>query len=113
LPKSRDSRSAINGVTARSSLNSSWIVCRETLRATANALAVKPNSGMKSSRNISPGCVGGTWRDSVFKIDMVASLMVVCDLDIVGIAVPESKTDAPLVVDRDGELAFSIPVQSM
>jgi hypothetical protein len=39
--------------------------------------------------------------------------MVVCDLDIVGIAVPESKTDAPLVVDRDGELAFSIPVQSM
>ena len=35
-------------------------------------------------------------------------LMVITDLDIIGVSVGKPKTDAPLVVDRDGVLASAI-----
>ena len=39
--------------------------------------------------------------------------VVVADLDIVGVPVLEPKADAPLVVDRNGVLAFSVAGEGM
>ena len=39
--------------------------------------------------------------------------MIVTDLYVVGIVIHEPKTDAPLIVDRDGVLPLSIPGQGM
>jgi hypothetical protein len=44
---------------------------------------------------------------------MILSLVIVRDLDIVGIAVLEAETDAPLIVDGNGVLAFSVSLQGM
>lgn len=37
--------------------------------------------------------------------------MIIREFDIKSIAIHEPKTDAPLIVNRDGKLAFSIPFQ--
>ena len=37
--------------------------------------------------------------------------MIVCDLDIVGITIDEPEAYAPLVVDGDGVLSFSVPTK--
>ena len=55
LPKNRESRSAISGLTPRRSRRSSLIVCRETPNAPARLETVSSYSGRKSSRSISPG----------------------------------------------------------
>jgi hypothetical protein len=39
--------------------------------------------------------------------------MVINDLDIVGIAIPKTEADTPLVIDRDRVLALSISLQDM
>ena len=52
------SRSAIAGLTLRRSRSNSLTDWRDTPIASARPVGVKPNSGKKSSRSISPGCVG-------------------------------------------------------
>jgi hypothetical protein len=57
--------------------------------------------------------VGVTVRGVSFLIAIVFSLVAIRDLHIVGIAVLEAETDSPLVVDGNGELAFSVSFQGM
>lgn len=55
---------------------------------------------MKSSLSISPGWVGLISRFAVLGIAIVLSLMVIGNLNIVGIAFDEAETYSPLVIYR-------------
>jgi hypothetical protein len=55
LPNKRESRNAISGLTARRSRSNSFTVWRDTRRDLAQPDTVKPYSGKKSSRSITPG----------------------------------------------------------
>lgn len=39
--------------------------------------------------------------------------MIVAELDIVGVAIDESETDPPQIIDCDGVLSFSVAFESM
>jgi hypothetical protein len=39
--------------------------------------------------------------------------VVIRDLDIIGIAFGPAKTDTPLIVDSDAELAWAIPLKGL
>src|SRR5574340_1449694 len=67
---------------------------------------------MKSSRSISPGWIGRRCMGLVFGIAMIAlPLMVVTDLDVIGITIGEAKANTPLVIDGDCMLALAISLQ--
>src|SRR5512136_1366392 len=58
-----------------------------------------------SSKRTSPGCTGD--RSATF--GAVRPLVVVDDLDFVGITVPPGEADSPRVVDPDAVLSFAFP----
>ncbi|SPF48535.1 hypothetical protein SBA4_3940027 [Candidatus Sulfopaludibacter sp. SbA4] len=79
-----------------------------TRRARASALADSPASVMISCR-ASPGCTGG----SFFLLLAMFSfpLMVVHDLDVVGIAIPPLEADSVAVIDADTVLPFPVGLE--
>src|SRR6516162_7717318 len=69
-----------------------------------------PIGSMNSVRRISPGCaasVGG------FRRVIRSSLVVVHNLDLVGVSVPPLKADAVLVTDANAVLAFPITSEAL
>ena len=101
------------GVRARRSLKSSLMVWRDTPNAAAKEVVFNPKSGRKSSRKISPGCVGGIFRFFVFVTVTLGTSMVIGYFNIVGIAIDETETDSPLVIDWNGMLPFSAAFKSV
>ena len=68
---------------------------------------------MKSSRNISPGCVGGISRFTVFGIAIGLSSVIIRYFNIIGMALYETETDAPLIIDRYRILSLPVSFESM
>jgi hypothetical protein len=62
-------------------------------------VAFRLKSDIKSSLSISPGCVGGISLFVVFDIVILQSLMVIGYFNIVGIAIDETETYSPLLVN--------------
>jgi hypothetical protein len=52
-------------------------------------------------------------RGSLFSIAIVFSLVIICDFNVICIAIPEAETDSPLIVDGYGELAVPVSFQGV
>src|SRR3990167_3833649 len=112
LPNKRESRNAISGLTARRSRSNSFTVWRDTRRDLEKLDMVKPYSGKKSSRSITPGCVGRTLRSRLLGMLIVhLSSMIICYLNVVRIAIFKSKAHSPLVVDGNRILPSPVSFQ--
>ncbi len=112
IPVTRANRSAVSGVTARLPRMISLRRGNDTPNRTANADCEMPSGSRNSSRSISPGCVGGRWvgsfRTTSRFVCRVGSV-VVCNFDIVGMAILPTKAHPILLVDPDAMLTGPIP----
>ncbi len=84
IPSTRERRKAVSGVTERFPFTISFKRGYETPSRRANSACVNPRGTTNSSNSISPGCVGGRLRGSRRPL---RPLVVVCNLDFVGIDV--------------------------
>ncbi|MNL88828.1 hypothetical protein D3C87_2187830 [compost metagenome] len=44
---------------------------------------------------------------------MSASLVIITDLDLIGVAIPPNETNTPLIVDPDAVLSLAIALQGL
>src|SRR5205823_2901485 len=102
----RARRSAVSAVMARWPRTISLIRRGGTPVSLARRYWLRPSGARNSSCRISPGWIGGN-----FGRGMGIPSMVVGDLDIVGLAVRPSEAEAPLVVDADAVLPFTVASQ--
>src|ERR1035438_6074541 len=70
-----------------------------------------PRGAKNSSRRISPGWMGGS--RSLFAMPVIASLMIIDNLDVLRSALSPDETDSPLVVDSDAMLTLPVAGQSL
>jgi hypothetical protein len=119
--KTRASRSAVSGVTERLARIISLRRGKDTPRRTANSDCVMPSGFRNSSRSISPGCVGGLPRgkrrsaipcEGISWLPALLGLMIVDNLDFIGIFILPAETDTILLVDSNAVSGTSIRFQS-
>src|ERR1039457_7032924 len=103
VPKYRPRRRAVSAEIPRFSRTISLMRLGGTWISLARRYWLMPSGIRNSSRNISPGCIGGK---SLLLISN--SLIIVHYFDIVSIIVAPHKTDSPLVIDADAVLADAI-----
>src|SRR5216684_9228357 len=101
-------RSAVSAVMPRRSFTMSAIRVTGTRKAMAILFMLNPSGVMNSSRRISPGCTG-----FIFFAILSSPLVIIHDLDFIGVAVAPYKAKAPLVIDADAVLALAIALQSL
>ena len=116
IPSTCASRSAVSGVTPRLPRIISFKRGKEIPRRTAKADWLIPSGLRNSSSSISPGCVGGRLagsRRATRSCDDLPRrgrpLVVVCDLNLVGILILPAKAHAILLVNANAVLANTIP----
>ena len=111
----------MSGVTARLPRMIPFRRGKDTPSRTANFDWLMPSGFKNSSRSISPGCVGGLFRgnrratkprdDSCERVAPLL-LMIVRDLDFVGISTLPAKAHSILLVDADTMLRAPAAFQS-
>lgn len=110
IPRTRDRRNAVSGVTERLPLIISFSRGYDTPRRRASSACVRPSGLTNSSRSISPGCVGGRFRGSRRP---TALSVVVCDFDFAGMTILPDKTNAVLLIDANTVLALPVSQQRL
>jgi hypothetical protein len=116
IPRTRSRRSAVSGETARRPRIISFRRGKETPSFVANSNCVRPRGFRNSSNSISPGGVGGRCvgsRMSAVRSFSPLGLVIVCDLDFVGIARLPPKTHPVLGVDPNAVLVAPGTTESL
>lgn len=96
IPRTRDSRNAVSGVTDRLPLIISFNRGYDTPNRRASSTCVRSSGLTNSSRSISPGWVGGRFFGS-----RRPTSVIVCDCDFVCMAFLPCETDSILLIDAD------------
>lgn len=104
VPKYRPSRSAVSADKSRRSRKMSLMRLPGTPISSASCRALRPRGSKNSSRSTSPGCVRT-------RGILLASSMVINDLNIFGTGLAPAEANSPLVVNPDAPLAFSFAAQ--
>src|SRR6266404_1905214 len=106
VPKYRARRSAVSPVMPR---RSAMIACTRvtgTPMSLASRYAVRPSGFMNSSRNCSPGWIGGRSR-------MFSPPVVVDDFDALSTSISPNEAEAPLIVDPNAILTRAAAAQRL
>jgi hypothetical protein len=116
IPVTRARRRAVSGVTPRLPRTISFNRGNETPRRIAKADCDTPRGFRNSSSSISPGCVGGTCVGSgraTKEGPLGRRLVVVDDLDFVGISALPEKANPILFVNSNAILPGSLARRSL
>ena len=108
-PKYLCSLKAVSAVMDLFPFTISLILLGGTERSRESWLMLMPKGSRKSSRRISPGFIGSRF----FFCTHRGTSVIVCNFNMVRIAVIPFETYAPLLIDTDSILPFSIPGKGM
>jgi hypothetical protein len=117
MPRTRSSRRAVSGETARLPWMTSFSRGNDTPIRLAKSICLMPSGRMNSCRSISPGWVGGLLRGSrtvrILPEGRSRRLVVVGDFDPVGISSLPTEAHPALGVDPNTVLSGSISAESL